>query len=82
MTVEMVCLMGKGPCGYKGPKESTGFLTRSMAQKISEIKVASSLKSKLSMACKDDLPKGSWALWVSRVEEVQGFLARFMASKV
>ena len=29
-----------------------------------------------------DLLSGSWTLWVSRVEEVTGFLVRFMASKV
>ena len=35
-----------------------------------------------SKVCKDGLPYGSQALSVSRVEGVQGFLARFMASKV
>ena len=56
ITVEMIYLMGKGPCGYKVPSDSTAFLTGSMAQKIIEIKVASPLKSKFSIASKDDLP--------------------------
>ena len=56
VTVELIYLMGKEPCEYKGPNDSTVFLTGSMAQMISEIKVVSPLKSKLSIASKDDLP--------------------------
>ena len=32
--------------------------------------------------CEDGLPYGSWTLWVSKVEGVQGFLVRFMLKKV